>query len=60
MANIFSASSLNHPPSTPKMKALLLGAYEKKDNDVKTLVLTSLAQKVNEQTGGKLLEQLNV
>lgn len=42
------------------MKALLLGAYEKKENDVKTLVLTSHTQKVNEQTGGKLLEQLNV
>ena len=42
------------------MKALLLGAYEKKENDNKTLVLTSHAQKINEQTGGKLLEQLNV
>ena len=42
------------------MKAILVGAYEKKDNDNKTLVLTSLAQKLNEQTGGKLLEQLNV
>lgn len=42
------------------MKALLLGAYEKKENDNKTLALTSLAQKINEQTGGKLLEQLAV
>jgi len=42
------------------MKAVLVGVFEKKDNDNKTLVLTSLAQKINEQTGGKLLEQLNV
>lgn len=42
------------------MKAILVGAFEKKENDNKALVLTSLAQQINEQTGGKLLEQLNV
>lgn len=43
-----------------QMKAILVGAYEKKDGDNKTLVLTTLGQQVNEKTGGKLVEQLNV
>jgi len=42
------------------MKAILVGAYEKKDGENKTLVLTTLAEKINKETGGKLLEQLNV
>ena len=40
------------------MKGLLVGVFEKNDN--KSLVLTSFGQKVNDQTNGKLLEQLNV
>jgi len=42
------------------MKAILLGAYEEKNGENKTLVLTDLGKKINEQTGGKLNEQLNI
>lgn len=42
------------------MKVILLGSFEKKECDNKINVLTPYGQKINEQTGGKLLEQLNV
>lgn len=42
------------------MKAILVGAYEKKDGENKSLVLTSLGEKINGESGNKLLEQLNV
>jgi len=42
------------------MKAIIVGAYETKNGDNKTNTLTKLGQKINAETDGKLMEQLNI